>query len=80
MIKKMGICFVICFLMIAAAVASKAYIKRYQHRNGHRVPAVVTGESRFVYKDVYTYYVDIGESNLVYLKKQNLYLVNRIMS
>ncbi|MGN1334891.1 MAG: hypothetical protein ACI4U1_07220 [Anaerovoracaceae bacterium] len=62
------------------AVASKAYIKRYQHRNGHRVPAVVTGESRFVYKDVYTYYVDIGESNLVYLKKQNLYLVNRIMS
>ena len=62
------------------AVASEAYIKRYQHNNGHRVPAAVTGESRFVYKDVYKYYVDIGESEPVYLKKQDLYLVNRIMS
>lgn len=62
------------------AVASEAYIKRYQHKNGHHVQSVVTGESRFVYKDVYKYYVDIGERDLVYLTKQDFYLVNRIMS
>ena len=61
------------------AIATKFKIYRYQHSSSSAiVPSSVSGETRYVWKDIINYYVDFQNGSEIHLATETKYLVNKI--